>query len=261
MSMVHSMIVSKNPTLGTKYNVIQMPVPMNSYANNSIDFNLLLKLLNDELQILEKTRLTPQDFPYEAYGRAKLFIKLFFVLLRILMDDITGTIEYFYKVNERINIPSSFTDLLKKAKIKKLPEDLAILVKLQESWFNELKAKREGIVHNYDDILISFQAGSNGRNKVGHFNTKHIRHYIYPDTRKYIGSTLSNYQRFIDDLLDFLDVKLGVWYGLARSAKSRHLTVIADEMPLWWAHKYGDYKNANLIISDNFEPTPKPKKF
>jgi hypothetical protein len=168
MQSMHSVMARRNQDKAQRYLVAKTPTPIESFSFNSADFQILLKYLDDKLVILEETPITPKQFSYQSYADARMFLKTFFIFLRILLDDLSGILEYFYKANERINLPSSFNDLQKKVKQGELPE----LYKLLEPtflWFPAMRDTRNGLVHLFDSILLSFKQGANEKNIVGHF--------------------------------------------------------------------------------------------
>jgi hypothetical protein len=85
-------------------------------------------------------------------------------------------------------------------------------------------------------------------------NIKERTHYIHEDTRKYIGLALSEYQRFIDDLLDHFDERFKHWYGIVRGKASRATTIIEGDSTLWWAYKYGNYRGQALKVDEDYGP-------
>jgi hypothetical protein len=251
MAMLFISIAEKKLEESKRYNITRIPKPIESFSSNSDDFSILLRYLDNTLRILEETPVTPSEFPYLAYAEARVFLKAFFIFLRILLDDLSGIIEYFYKANKRLGRIKGFDDLLKKADKSKLPEGLSKLLRPRRSWFQELKRIRDDLVHNYDSILISFKQNGEGRNVLGHFNTKERTPYIYEDTRKYIGLALSEYQGFIDDLLDHFDERFKDWYGIVQSKTSRTTTIIEGDIMLCWAYKYGNYRNQALQVDED----------
>jgi hypothetical protein len=250
MGILYITIAKRKPKESKRYHIKRIPAPIESFSFNSDDFSTVLGFLDNTLRILEETPLTPSEFPYQAYGEARVFLKAFFIFLRILLDDLSGIIEYFYKTNERLELPNSFDDLLKKADKTKLPEGLSKLLRPRRSWFQELKRTRDDLIHYYDSILISFKQNGKGRNIVGHFNIKGRTLHIHEDTRKYIGSALSKYQGLIDDLLDHFDERFRDWYGIVRGKTSRTTCIIEGGIVLWWAYKYGDYRDQALKIDE-----------
>jgi hypothetical protein len=250
MGTIYTIIAKRGPEKSKRYNITRIPKPIESFSFNSDDFSILLGYLDNTLRILEETPVTPNEFPYQAYGEAKFFLKTFFIFLRILLDDLSGIIEYFYKANKRLNLPESFDDLLKEADKNKMPEDLSKLIKQRCSWFQELKRTRDDLIHFYDSMLISFKKNGEGRNVIGHFNIKEQTPHVHEDTRKYIGLALSEYQRLIDDLLDHFDKRFKDWYGIVQSKITRNTTIIEDDITLWWAYKYGNYRDPTLKVDE-----------
>ena len=134
---------------------IRIPPEVVSYNDNSYDLSLMLSYLDNNLTILEETPLTPEQFDYMAYAQARCFLKVCYLLLRILLDDVSGIIKYFYNQNEpTIEVKKSFDDLLGKAKNGKLPEDLRELLACQIKWFPEMRQRRVNLEHYYLYCLI-----------------------------------------------------------------------------------------------------------
>jgi hypothetical protein len=248
-------IVKRDPEESKRYYMARIPKTIESFSFNSDDFSILLRYLDNTLRILEETPVTPSEFPYQAYAEARVFLKAFFIFLRILLDDLSGIIEYFYKTNERLDLSKGkgFNKLLKEADKSKVSEDLSKLLRQRRSWFQELKKTRDDLVHHYDSILISFKQNGEGRNVVGHFNIKGRTPNVHEDTRKYIGLALSEYQRLIDDLLDHFDERFKDWYGIVRGKTSRTTTIIEGDITLWWAYKYGNYRDQTLKVDERQE--------
>ena len=260
MGTIYISIEKRDPEESKRYHMTRIPQPIESFSFNSDDFSIVLRYLDNTLRILEETPVTPIEFPYQAYSEARVFLKAFFIFLRILLDDLAGIIEHFYKKNERfykkkerLGRIRGFNDLLKKADMSKGPENLSKLLRPRCSWFQELKKTRDDLVHNYDSILISFKQNGKGRNVVGHFNIKERTPYVHEDTRKYIGLALSEYQRLIDDLLDHFDERFKDWYGIVQGKTSRTTTIIEGGITLWWAYKYGNYRDQTLKVDERQE--------
>jgi hypothetical protein len=129
MGIKYTTIAKRKPEKSKHYYTTRIPKPIESFSFNSNGFSILLRYLDNILRTLEETPFTPNKFPYQAYGEAKFFLKTFFIFLRILLDDLSGIIEYFYKANKRLNLPESLDDLLKEADKSKMPEDLSKLIK------------------------------------------------------------------------------------------------------------------------------------
>ena len=105
-----------NIVLKTQPPVI-LPQTLISFSNNTYDLSLMLSYLNDKLTILEKTPLIAgQRIDSQAYAEVRVFLKVSYLFFRILLDDISGVIEYFYKKNEPNvyrGVKKSFDDLLR----------------------------------------------------------------------------------------------------------------------------------------------------
>lgn len=251
MQTMYSAITRRNPGEAQRYRITRIPTPIESFSFNSGDFSILLRYLDDKLEILEQAQITPNQFPYQSYADARLFLKVFFVFLRIQLDDLSGIIGYFYKANEGIELPKSFDSLQKRAKKGTLPADLCQLLEPTFSWFPKMKDTRDDLVHYFDSMLLSFQQGTGGRNIIGHFNIKGRASYIEGDTRKCVGLLLSEYQKLIDNLLDHFDSKFQEWYGIVQGKSSRSMSIIEGGISLWWAYKYGDYRNETLQVIED----------
>lgn len=235
---------------------VSIPAVFQSFSSNTYDFSLMLAYLDGKLTLLEETPLTPSQFNYQAYAEARAFLKTSYLLLRILLDDISGIIEYFYKKNEpRVEVKKSFDDLLKKAKKGGLPEGLSILLERSGSWFPEMRKRRVNLEHHYESMIITFERGEGGKRIPGHFGTKGRISIDYGDIRKYFGFVLCEYQTLIDNLLDHFDTKFNEWYGFK---PHRVLNIIegCGALPLWWAYKYGNYRHKDLQVSEGNTEAP-----
>jgi hypothetical protein len=85
---------------GERYRIAKYPKPFESFFFNSSDFPIMLSYLDNRLRVLEDTQITPNQFPYQAYDEAKVFLKICYVFFLVLLDAVSGIIEYFYKKNE-----------------------------------------------------------------------------------------------------------------------------------------------------------------
>ncbi len=230
---------------------ISTPQEVVSYNDNTYDLSLMLSYLDNNLTILEETPLTPDKFDYLAYAQARAFLKACYMLLRIILDDVSGITKYFYDRNEpKVGVPKSFNKLLKKADNCKLPEDLIVLLQPSKEWFHQMRQRRVDLEHNYESLLVSFRKGSDGETILGHVSTKGRTTREYEDIRKYIGFILCEYQKLIDNLLDHFDCKFRDWYGFAPPRNKTTFFGIVD-MILWWAYKYGNYRHKDLHIIES----------
>jgi len=149
-------------------------------------------------------------------------------------------------------VAKDFFDLLKNYEKGNLPEDLSRLLKQPSSWFPEAMDTRDDLVHHYDSHLISIKQGEGGRNILGHFNIKGRTRREYASIREHLGFFLCEYQTLIDNLLDHFDTKFRNWYGIMQGKSGRNLTIMQGcvAFPLWWAYKYGNYRNEDLQVSE-----------
>jgi len=216
----------------------------------------MLAYLDDNLTVLEETPLIAgQRIDYQAYAEARVFLKACYIFFRILLDDISGIIEYFYKKNEPNvyrGLKKGLDALLNKAKNGELPEDLSKLLEQPIAWFPEMRKRRVDLEHNYESLLISFKHGEDGKTILGHFSTKGPTSTEYQDIREYFGFLLCEYQTFIDNLLDHFDNKFRDWYGIVQGKSGRTISIMEGcaALPLWWAYKHGDYRHEALQVSE-----------
>jgi len=181
-------------------------------------------------------------------------LKVCYLLIRIIFDDVSGVIKYFYDKNEpNSGVTKSFNDLLNKAKNGKLPEGLPGLFEGAIVHFPEMRRRRIELEHYYESLLVSFKQGEDGKTILGHFSMKEHAPKDYGDIRQYFGNILCEYQTMIDKLLDHFDTKFGDWYGIAPPKPSRNLTIMQGcvALPLWWAYKYGGYRHKDLQVSES----------
>lgn len=242
---------------GQRYHIARIPKPFESFSFNSDDLTILLTHLDNRLRVLEETSITPSQFPYQAYAEAKVFLKACYLFFLILLDDVAGIIEYFYKKNEpEVRVKKKFNDLLGKANEDKLySRELSELIKGTGLWFPELMRRRDDLVHKYETLLISFKHNQDGKNIAGQFSTKESPTKEYEDIREYFGFVLCEYHKFIDKLLDHLDEKFKVWYGIVQGGAGRTTSIIEGTagIMLWWAYKYGNYTHKDLKVVENNE--------
>jgi hypothetical protein len=252
----------------------QLPQPVSALTRREYGVCLLLELLGNRLEQMEESvkDINPgKDLgPFsKAYSEAMTFTDATYIFMRALLDDVTGIIEYFYKSNGVPDLPQSFFDLLKKtraanapqkAKARNVPEELIAVLEPCQQWFPELREERDSIIHHYETKLIGFVLNPkkggwtsiqfSGRRSRSKHPASPIVQSEGVGIHTYLGLLLANYQRFIDDLLDFWDKKFYEWYGIVSSRSSRPLTILegrSANMALW-AHKYGKYIDDEMTI-------------
>lgn len=77
-----------------------MPQEIISYSTNKYDLSLMLSYLNDNLTVLENMSLTPEGFDYLVCTKTRVFMKATYIFVRVVIDDLSGVIKYFYDKNE-----------------------------------------------------------------------------------------------------------------------------------------------------------------
>ena len=231
---------------------VDIPQALVSLGDNTHDLSVMLSYLDVKLTILEETPLIAgQQIDYQAYSEARSFLKVCYLLVRILFDDVSGVIKYFYDENEpNSGVTKSFNDLLNRAKNGKLPEDLSTLLRQTIVQFPKMRGRRDDLGHFYESLLISFKQDEDGKTILGHFSTKRPTSKEYEDIRQYFGSILCEYQKLIDNMLDHFDTKFVDWY---RYKPHRDLNIYAGYagIMLWWAYKYGNYRHKDLVVIEN----------
>jgi len=231
---------------------INIPQELVSLGDNTHDLSVMLSYLDARLTILEETPFVAgQQIDYLAYAEARSFLKVCYLLVRILFDDVSGVIKYFYDKNEpNSGVTKSFDNLLNKSKNGALPEDLSTLLKQTIVQFPEMRSRRVDLEHYYESLLVSFRHDKDGKTILGHFSTKGRTTKEYEDIRQYFGSILCEYQTLIDKLLDHLDAKFVDWYKFKPHRDLNMVQGYAGIM-LWWACKYGNYKHKDLKVIEN----------
>jgi len=231
---------------------IDIPQELVSLGDNTHDLSVMLSYLDARLMILEETPFVAgQQIDYLAYAEARSFLKVCYMLVRILFDDVSGVIKYFYDKKEpKPGVTKSFNSLLNKAKNGKLPEDLSTLLKQTIVNFPKMRNRRVDLEHYYESLMISFRHDEKGKTILGHFSTKQRPVKEYEDIRQYFGCVLCEYQTLIDNLLDHFDVKFVDWY---RFKPHRDLNILQGYagIMLWWAYKYGNYRHKDLVVTEN----------
>ncbi|MFQ5925190.1 MAG: hypothetical protein ACE5IE_04260, partial [Dehalococcoidia bacterium] len=240
-----NMMSRMRPEEAHRYRLPRIPATVQSLHIHTYDLSVVLEYLDSRLQVLEGKPILQEGKPmlqldYKAYAEARVFLKAFYIFFRILLDDVSGIIEYFYKKNERgVAVTKSFDDLVKNSKKGKLPEGLSGLLEQPSSWFPAMTKRRDDLVHEYESFIISIEQGEDGKNILGYFSIKGSASGMYEDIRKYFGFLLCEYQMLIDNLLDHFDNKFRDWYGIVQGKSGRTLTIMQGcvAFPLWWAYK------------------------
>jgi hypothetical protein len=232
---------------------VDIPQALVSLGDNTHDLSVMLSYLDVKLTILEETTfIAGQQIDYQAYSDARTFLKICYLLVRILFNDVAGVIKYFYDENEpNSGLPQSFNDLLKKAENKKLPEDLSTLLRRTIVQFPTMRGRRDDLEHYYESLLISFRHDKDGKTILGHFSTKRHTAKEYEDIRQSFGSILCEFQNLIDNILDHFDNKFMDWYRFKPPRSSKIIAEGCAGIMLWWAYKYGNYRPKDLVVIEN----------
>ncbi len=232
---------------------VDIPQALVSLGDNTRDLSVMLSYLDVKLTILEETPLIAgQQIDYQAYSYARTFLKICYLLVRILFNDVAGVIKYFYDENEpNSGVTWSFNDLLKNGKKGKLPKDLSTLLRRTIAQFPIMRGRRDDLEHYYESLLISFGQDKDGKTILGHFGTKGQTATEYEGIRQSFGSILCEYQNLIDNILDHFDTKFMDWYGFKPSRASKIIAEGYAGIMLWWAYKYGNYRPKDLVVIED----------
>ena len=152
-------MIAKQTDQNSSASVKLLPQPVNSFSRREYSICLMLELLDDRLKQIEhfaKDIDSNKDIGplSKRYSEAMIFLDTTYIFFRSLLDDVSGIIEYFCKSNSVAGVPKSFSDLLKKAKAGRVPEDLISILAPCQDWFPQLKKDRDEIVHEYETNLI-----------------------------------------------------------------------------------------------------------
>ena len=229
------------------------PIPKTFQAifTQNTDLRIVLRYLDSKLKILENDKL-PFSKKYQDYADAIVFLKVCYMFYRILLDTLARIIRYFYKENEGIKLPCSlFIPPVKNKKRENIPKDLSDILDKVYIWFPEVITRRDGLVHRCESFLILIEENKSGIIMLKHSNRPYGNEFKnFGRIREYIGFLLCEYQKLIDNLLDHFDSKFKIWYGIVASKASRSSSMMEwnSANMLWWAVKYGGYKNPDLRL-------------
>ncbi len=227
------------------------PIPKTFQAifTQNTDLRIVLRYLDSKLKILENNKL-PFSKKYQDYADAIVFLKVSYMFYRILLDTLAGIIRHFYGENEGVKLPHKlFLPSDKSKKAEKIPKDLSVILDKVYIWFPEVKTRRDGLVHRCESFLILIEENKSGINILKHSSRSYGNEFKnFGGIREYIGFLLCEYQKLIDNLLDHFDSKFKIWYGIVASKASRSSSMMEwnSANMLWWAVKYGGYKNPDL---------------
>ena len=223
-----------------------IPQPLQSLTRHEYNLCLMLGFFDDCLKRFEAKR---PDFG--AYSEAMAFLDVIYILSRLLLDSAAGVVRHYYKCNDNCELPKSFNGIFTKSAKGQLPDNLNAVFSGCKTWFPDLKARRDDIVHHYETYFIGFEQNSRGKMTPIQFSSRSKTRAIpNEELRAYIGGVMAGYQRFIVALLNNWDTTFKRWYGIGQTPNSRRFTILEGRSAniLWWAYQYGGYRHDNLVI-------------
>ena len=232
---------------------LRIPQPLQSLSRHEYNLCVMLDLFDERLKRFEAT-IDSGKPEFGAYSEAITFLDSIYLFTRMLLDSAAGIVRHCYKCNEKVDLSKRFGELLKKSKQGQLPEGLNEVFSGCDTWFSQLKDRRDDIVHNYETYFIGFERNSQGEMKVVQFSPRNKTHATpEKDLRSYLGHVMAGYQRLVDRLLDHWDVTFYRWFGIVASINSRQLTILEGRSAniLWWASRYGEYMHDALVVDES----------
>ena len=229
---------------------LTLPQPVQSLMRHELNLCLMLELFEERLTRFEKSlNGKKEDCDFGAYSEALAFLDAIYFFTRMLLDSVAGIVKhrYFYKCDKGRELPKSFSDIYNVK--RELPEKLNKAFSTCESWFPQLKDRRDAIVHDYETYFIGFEKNSEGEMTSIQFSPQKKTPEV-KDLRFYIGMMMAGYQHFIDGLLDYWDEMFLSLYGTSSCRTQVHLLGRRANI-LWWAYRYGGYRNDNMIVSES----------
>jgi hypothetical protein len=214
----------------------------------------MIELFDEHLTRFERSLNGEKaDCDFDAYFKATAFLDAIYFFSRMLLDCAVGIVRHrdLDKSEKGREFPKSFDDMYKKSVKGELPDKLNTVFSECKTWFPELKDRRDAIVHEYETYFIVSGQDSKGEKTAQQFSPLRNTQAISDgDLRSYIGMVMAGYQSFVDRLLDYWDEMFRSWYGMS---SSRNSTILAGRRGniLWWAYRYGGYRNDNLLIGES----------
>jgi len=231
---------------------LRAPQPLLSLRRHEFSLCLMLELFDDRLTRFEKSLSAEKaDCDYGAYSEAIAFLDAIYLLSRILLDSAAGIVRHLHKWDTGDDLPKSFNKMFEKSVEGSLPGNLNVVFSGCEPWFPQLRDRRDNIVHHFETYFIGFTPRSEGGVTAVQFSTrKETLARGNEDLRSYVGAMMAGYQDFVDRLLDYWDE---VFRGSHGISVSRDRTIFQGRSGniLWWAYRYGGYRNDNLFIDES----------
>lgn len=232
---------------------LEVPQPLQSLMRHELNLCLMLELFDERLTRFERSLNGEKaDCDYGAYSEAICFLDAIYFFSRMLLDSAAGIVRHYYNYNNKGHeLGKSFDDIYKKSIKGELPNNLNKVFLGCETWFPQLKDRRDDIVHYYETYFIGFVQNPEGGRTAQQFSPRKNSHTIGDeDLRSYIGMVMAGYQRFVDELLDYWDEMFRSWYSVS---VFRYSTIFEGSRAniLWWAYRYGGYRNDNMVVSES----------
>jgi hypothetical protein len=227
-----------------------MPQPARSLERHEFSLCVMLELFDDRLTRFEKALAGKiLDSDYGAYAEAVTFLDVIYFLSRMLLDSAAGIVRHLHKWDTGDELPKSFNKMLERSVRGDLPNDLSVVFSGCETWFPQLKDRRDDIVHNYETCFIGFKLRSEGGMTAMQFSSRKGA-LAESELRSYVGTVMAGYQNFVDRLLDYWDGMFVASHGIS---VSRNRTILEGRTGniLGWAYRYGEYRNKDLFIDES----------
>src|SRR3990172_2888805 len=129
-----------------RYSFDRIPLVIESLATDQTELEFVLSHLHDHLSVIETTQIS--SFDYLSYAESRVFLKMFFVSLRVVLDNVNGVIEYLYKINRDTEpLSPSFAKTLRNALQNRLSPNLKDIFINANQWFPEFTKTRNDLVH------------------------------------------------------------------------------------------------------------------
>jgi hypothetical protein len=230
---------------------LTVPQPLQSLMRQEFNLCIMLEIFEERLSRFEMSlNGTKEDCDYGAYPEALCFLDAIYFFSRMLLGSVAGIIKHrdLGKSKKDSEFPKSFNEMYKKSVKGELPNNLNKVFSGCATWFPQLRERRDNIVHNYETNLIGIGKNCKGEKIAQQFSPRKNATGD-EDLRLYIGMVMAGYQCFVDELLEYWDKMFIDMYNVS---VFRHSTILFGRSAniLWWAYKYGGYRNDNMFVSE-----------
>jgi hypothetical protein len=228
--------------------------PVQSVMRQELNLCLMLELFDERLTRFERSLTGDRaNCDFGAYAEAMAFLDATYLFSRMLLDCAVGVVTHrdLDKSEKGRALPKSFGEMYKRSVKGELPSRLNTVFLECKTWFPGLKDRRDAIVHHYETYFIVFGQNSKGEKTARQFSPIGGSQVAREeDLRSYIGMVMAGYQTFVDGLLDYWDEMFARWYGMSVFRDSTTLVGRRGNI-LWWAYRYGGYRNDSLLINES----------